>query len=79
MKVNVGKLSEAFLVFAVFTTHQPLSSEFEELPAVLHEVLNQHNLCVCSRYERTHLNVFGETASACSERARDLGWTFFEL
>ena len=59
---------EQFL--CVFVTHD--TSATLELLAVLQEVLDQHNLYVCSRDERAHLNVFGVTASACSERARDL-------
>ena len=79
LKVKFEKFSEASLVVAVFTIHQQRSLEFEELLAVLQEVLDQHNLYVCSRDERTHLNVVGATASACSERARDLSCFFVRI
>ena len=52
--------------------HQLRSSEIEELPAVMREILSQHNLHVCTRRVSWK---FCFTASACSERARDVSCT----
>ena len=49
LQVKFEKYSAAVLVFPVSSTHRHRSSEIEELPAVMLEVLDQHNLYVCSR------------------------------
>ena len=48
-KVKFGEFSEAYLVFADSRMRHHRSSEIEELLAVMQEVLDQHDLYVCSR------------------------------
>jgi len=47
LEVKFGELSEAVQVFVDSKTREGRSSEIEELPAVMQEVLDQHNLYRC--------------------------------
>ena len=66
---------QAVVVFADSGIHQFRTSEVEELLAVMREILVQHSLYVCTRRVSWKLCFI---ASAFSECARYVGWTFFE-
>eukprot|EP00450_Noctiluca_scintillans_P029456 CAMPEP_0194549482 /NCGR_PEP_ID=MMETSP0253-20130528/95227_1 /TAXON_ID=2966 /ORGANISM="Noctiluca scintillans" /LENGTH=362 /DNA_ID=CAMNT_0039396911 /DNA_START=46 /DNA_END=1131 /DNA_ORIENTATION=- len=47
LKVKFGEFSDAVLVFADSSIHQHRSSDTEDFPAAMQEVLDQHNLYRC--------------------------------
>ena len=55
-EVSFGELAETILVFVVYRTRENRSSEIEVLPAVMQEVLDQHNLYSYTRCALSELN-----------------------